>query len=178
MILRRKAQGRDGPVVIWVDEFQQFVNSHDSHFLAQCRSHRGCMVMLTQSIHSIMGAMRGENARSLALSLIGNAGHKVFHSCDADTARYASELLGREERTKISGNLQPAEDAWEEMFGTPKISTSFSNQWEAVLEPNVFMTLRTGGPQNGYQADAIVIKNGEPFPGGGNWRFCTFDQRS
>jgi type IV secretory pathway TraG/TraD family ATPase VirD4 len=177
MILRRKAQGFDAPVVIWCDEFQQFVNSHDSHFLAQCRSHRGCMVMLTQSIHSLIGSMRGENGRNLAMALMGNAGHKVLHSCDADTARYASELLGREERTKIGGSMAPAEDVWDEMLGTPKITTSFNAQWEPILEPNVVMTLRTGGPQNGYLADAICIKNGEPFTGGGNWRFCTFDQR-
>ncbi|HVX13856.1 MAG TPA: TraM recognition domain-containing protein [Pirellulales bacterium] len=179
MILGRKAAGFDAPIVIWCDEFQSLVNSADSHFLAQCRSHRGCQIMLSQSIHSLMGALKGDTGRHHAIALMSNTQHKVFHAIgDHETAEFASNLLGREERTKIGGSIAPAQDMWEEMFGPPKITTSFSEQWEPVVEPGVFMNgLRTGGPQNNYQVDAICIKTGDPFPGGGNWRFCTFDQR-
>lgn len=179
MILRRKAEPGDAPVIIWCDEFSQFVNSHDSHYLSQARSHYGGMVMLTQNISSIIGAMRGEAGRHQAIALMSNAGHKVAHAIgDSETAEYLSKLLGREERTKIGGSIAPEEDVWASMFGPPKITTSFNTQWEPVVEPGVFMNgLRTGGPQNNYCVDAIVIKSGDPFPGGGNWRFVTFDQK-
>ncbi|HZY72242.1 MAG TPA: type IV secretion system DNA-binding domain-containing protein [Edaphobacter sp.] len=178
MILKRKAEANDPPIVLWIDEFQQSVSSHDPPFLAQCRSHRGCQVMLTQSIHSLIGAMKGRSGNSDAISLMSNANHKIFHALgDAETAEYASRLLGREERVKVSNTLQPDEDMFSAMFGPPKMSTNVSEQWEPTLEPGVFFRLPTGGPQNTYQTGAIVIKAGEPFPNGGNWRYVQFDQR-
>jgi hypothetical protein len=52
MILRRRVAADDIPIVVWADECQGVYNSFDASFLAECRSHRGCMIYLTQSIHS------------------------------------------------------------------------------------------------------------------------------
>lgn len=41
MVLHRLATESSTPVCNWVDEEQMFVNSHETYYLAQCRSHRG-----------------------------------------------------------------------------------------------------------------------------------------
>ncbi len=61
-ILRRHATARSAIAVIWVDEFQNHLNSFDAKFLAECRSHFGCMVVLTQSLHSYYAALKGGHA--------------------------------------------------------------------------------------------------------------------
>lgn len=70
-VLRRHAGEGDAINVIVCDEAQQFVNSYDSHYIAQCRSHRGCMVYLTQSLHSYHAAMRPAWRHSSARTLAG-----------------------------------------------------------------------------------------------------------
>ncbi|MFO0906862.1 MAG: hypothetical protein U0794_00620 [Isosphaeraceae bacterium] len=54
-ILRRHAGPGDNVIVIHADEAQEVVSSFDAAFLAKCRSHRGCMIYLTQSINSFRG---------------------------------------------------------------------------------------------------------------------------
>ena len=89
-VLRRHATDGDAIHVIWCDEAQQFVNSHDAHYLAQCRSHKGCMVYLTQSLHSYYSAMQGEKGRHHADALLTNFHHKVFHALgDEQTGDWA-----------------------------------------------------------------------------------------
>lgn len=83
-ILKRQA-GPDDPVtVIWADEMQTVVNSFDAEFLAQCRSHKGCMVYLTQSLHSYYHAMPGQAGRHAADALLTNFGTKLFHALGDD----------------------------------------------------------------------------------------------
>lgn len=57
MILRRKADPGDIPIIIYSDECQNVINSFDAVFLAESRSHLGAMIYLTQSIHSFFNAM-------------------------------------------------------------------------------------------------------------------------
>ncbi len=54
-ILRRHTKPGDSVIVVHADEAQDVVNSFDSAFLAKCRSHLGCMIFLTQSLHSYFG---------------------------------------------------------------------------------------------------------------------------
>ncbi len=53
-ILRRHAKPGDPVIIIHADEAQEMVSSFDASFLAKCRSHLGCMIYLTQSLHSYM----------------------------------------------------------------------------------------------------------------------------
>jgi len=46
-ILKRKANENTPFVTIWCDEAHLFVNSFDSSFIAQCRSHRGCEIVIS-----------------------------------------------------------------------------------------------------------------------------------
>ncbi|MFN4261932.1 MAG: TraM recognition domain-containing protein [Gemmataceae bacterium] len=107
--------------VIWCDEAQQFVNSHDAHYLAQCRSHKGCMLFLTQSLHSYYSALKGETGRHQADALLTKFHHKLFHALgDEQTAAWASGLIGKSLQTFVGGSAAPQEGLFDELNqGTP-----------------------------------------------------------
>ena len=178
-VLRRKANDGDAVVVIWADEYAQFVNSYDAHYLAQCRSHMGCMVVLTQSLHSYYMTMRGEAGKHQANALLTNFSTKVFHALgDVETAEWASGLIGKGREVFVGTSLAPAEDLHTEFSGRARVSTSASEHYEAMLKPNQLMNgLRTGGLANGLLCDAVVIRSGEPFADGSNWMWRVFSQR-
>lgn len=179
-ILRRHAVNNANPIVVWCDEFQNVVNSFDATFLAECRSHRGAMVVLTQSIHSFYGSMPGTAGKHQADALLTNfAGAKIFHALgDDQTAAYASSLIGRSLQTFVGTSMQPPEDPWQALMGNTKVTFSTSEHYELTVQNNVFMNgLRTGGKDNGFICDAIVIRSGEPFASGGNAIFVEFSQR-
>src|SRR5262249_50657730 len=116
--LRRQARDTDGINVIWCDEAQQFVNSYDHHYLAQCRSHLGCMVYLTQSLHSYYSALTGQSGKHQADALLTNFHHKLFHALgDVQTAEWASGLIGKSLQTFVGGSMAPATDLWDELAG-------------------------------------------------------------
>lgn len=176
-VLRR---GGDGNVItIWMDEAQQFVNSLDAHYMAQCRSHKGCVVALTQSKHSFYAALKGRWGEHQADVLLSCFSLKVFHALgDNETAEWASGLIGRELRTFTGASIHEEEDAYGALMGKGQVTCNFHESFEAELQPNVFMHgLRTGGPENGFLCDAIVIRSGEPFANGRNWLRVTFNQK-
>ncbi|HEX4132935.1 MAG TPA: TraM recognition domain-containing protein [Pirellulales bacterium] len=178
-VLRKKAPAGAPINVIWCDEAQQLVNSFDSDYLAQCRSHLGCMVCISQSLHSFYAAMPGETGKHKAQALLSNFGHRIFHAAgDIETAEWPSKLIGRKLETFISGSMQPCRDIFDLAMGFTDFTGSFSMHYEPVLQPHVFINgLRTGGPGNRFIADAIVIRSGEPFSTGENWLRVAFSQR-
>ena len=179
-ILRRHAMHGANPIIIWSDEYQNIVNSFDSQFLAECRSHRGAMIVLTQSVHSFYASMPGNRGKHQADALLTNfAAAKIFHAAgDNETATYASSLLGKSLQTFIGTSFQPSEDIWEDITGRAKVTTSTNQHFEQILQNNVFMNgLRTGGEANGLICDAIVVRSGEPFSNGNNAIFVEFSQR-
>jgi hypothetical protein len=179
MILKREARPGDCINTIWVDECQQFVTSFDAHYLAQCRSHLGCMVYLTQSLHSYYSALRGSAGRHQADALLANFHHKIFHALgDEHSATYAANLVGKSLQIFIGSSMGPVESLSDEMWGTPKITTSTTQHYEMILQPNVFQNgLRTGGRASGFICDGIVVRSGEPFASGANWLWCAFSQK-
>jgi len=178
-VLRRQATAASNIVTIWCDEAAQFVNSFDSHFITQCRSHMGCLVFLTQSLHSYYGALRGQTGRHQADALLTNFGTKIFHAVgDVQTAEWAAGLIGKSLQTFIGSSMSPMDSIGQELTGGSKVTTSTSEHFEAILQSNVFMNgLKTGGNENGLLCDAIVIRSGKPFSNGQNWLLCTFSQK-
>ncbi len=179
-ILRREAAPGDAINVIWADESQLFLTSFDAEYLAQCRSHLGCMVFLTQSLHSYYATLTGDAGRHQADALLTNFHHKVFHALgDAESAHWASGLLGKELQTFIGGSSAPQGDMFDTLMGRSRFNGSFSQHYESVLQPNVFMNgLRTGGIANRYFVDGIVVRSGEaPSTDGKNWMWTSFSQR-
>src|SRR5262249_20817148 len=74
-ILKRHAGDASPFCPIFCDEAHQFVTSFDSSFIAQCRSHKGCLIYLTQSISSFYAAMKGDSGRHQADALLANFSH-------------------------------------------------------------------------------------------------------
>jgi hypothetical protein len=177
-VLRRKTSGEDNIVVIWADEYAQFVNTYDAHYLAQCRSHRGCMVVLAQSLHSYYMSMKGETGRHQADALLTNFSTKIFHALgDVQSAEWASGLVGKGREVFVGTSLAPVENLYAEIMGNAKVSTNASEHYEAMLKPNLLMNgLRTGGRANGLICDAVVIRSGEAFADGRNWLWREFSQ--
>lgn len=177
-ILGRAARHDSNFVTIWADEAQRFVNTYDADFISECRSHRGCLVYLTQSIHSYFAAMHGERGKSQAKSLLTNFQTKVFHALgDAETAEWASSHLGRSLQTFVGGSTTKPESVLEEILVRSNDTGNFSQHYEKVLQDGVFMNgLRTGGPANGLMCDCIVYRGGNPFANGESWIRVAFSQ--
>jgi type IV secretory pathway TraG/TraD family ATPase VirD4 len=176
-ILHRQAKEDTPACVIWCDEAQKVVNSFDSAYLAECRSHRGCMVYLTQSIHAFYTRMR-EGGDHEADSFLTNFYHKIFHAVGDDkTAEYASSLVGKRMHLDIDTSGSAPEDVYDAIWGNPKISVSTKQGVRKILENREFMQgLRTGGPENGFIVDGIVVRSGEPFSNGEAWMRVEFNQ--
>jgi hypothetical protein len=175
-VLRRKPDARRFFNVIWCDEFQESYTSFDPRYLARCRSFRGCMVCLTQSIHALYGSLSGENGKSQANALLANFRYKLAHSlADHETAEMFSNLLGKSLQTFVGGSSGQQRDMFDDFFGNSTYTGNFSEHYEQILHANVFMGgLRTG--RDGV-SDAILIRSGEPFPNGTNYLKCTFTRK-
>ena len=179
-ILKRKTGDNASFVTIWCDEAHQVVNEHDSTFIAMCRSHKGCLVFLTQSISSFYGALKGESGKHRADSLLANFSTAIVHACDPITAKWAGAKLGREIKIRYSSSSSHSQEGtvWDQLHGKSQVSSSFSEQMDAILEDGAFMVGRTGGPENGFVCDAVILKSGMPFAvSGKNFLHVTFSQR-
>ncbi|MCZ2343628.1 MAG: TraM recognition domain-containing protein [Bacteroidales bacterium] len=179
-ILRREASDATPPVVLWLDEAHTLATSQDAHFLAQCRSHHGCMVYLSQSLPGYINAIGGEHAKAAVDALQSSVTTKIFHALgDLETAQWASGLVGKELRTFIGGSMaHPEGGVYEELTGQAKYTSNFSQHMDNTLEVNAFLhNLRTGGQANDFMCDAIVLRTGEPFASGENFLRTSFSQK-
>ena len=93
------------PTVFICDEYQNFATvggdnpTGDERFLSLSRQPKCIPVVATQSISSLKEALPNEGVKTLLQAFRT----KVFLStADPDTARYASELCGKVDRTRIS----------------------------------------------------------------------------
>jgi hypothetical protein len=165
-ILKRKAKESDPFCVVWCDEAHAVANSFDAvSFIPQCRSHKGCLVFLTQSVSSFYAAMKGESGKHQADALLANFSTAIIHSCDSITSKWAVAKLGRELKMFYGGSSSPGHNntMYDQLYGNTHNSSSFNTHMDQVLDDSAFMVGRTGGPENGYMADAVIVKSGPPF---------------
>jgi hypothetical protein len=179
-IIKRQAGPGDPLLCLFSDEFQKLANSYDAMFLAECRSHKGGMIALTQSIHALYANLHGKGEHQTD-ALLTNFGHVVVHTLgDAKSAELWSNLLGRRREVFIGTSMQPdGEDLFDLIMGRSRVSVSASEQYEPALQPAVFLRgLRQGGPANGNIVDGVVIRSGQPFNASGeNYLITSFRQR-
>jgi hypothetical protein len=179
-VLRRHVGSDKVVICLFSDEFQNHVNSFDAKYLAECRSHLGCMIVLTQSLHSFFAAIKGGSAgEHAANALLTNFGTKLFCVLgDAKSAEAASGLAGREREVFVSCSTNPNVSMTDQLWGHSNITASSTERYEPVLQPREFLTgLRTGGPECGYMVDCWCIRNGQLFSNGKPYLFTTFSQR-
>jgi type IV secretory pathway TraG/TraD family ATPase VirD4 len=161
--------------VMILDEYQETATALDARYLAQCRSHGGCLFCLTQTISSEYAAMGPTKHR--ADQLLSNFGTHIYHTVDAATAKFASELLGQRRESFASFQQREEKEMGEEIFGNAGLTGSFNESYQPVLQPAALMSgLRCGGPPD-YCVDGIVIRSGECFSNGENWLKVAFSQR-
>jgi type IV secretory pathway TraG/TraD family ATPase VirD4 len=165
-ILKRQAGAGDPLLCIFSDEIQKLANSYDAMFLAECRSHKGCLVALTQSIHALYANLHGKGGDHQTDALLTNFGHIIVHTLgDAKSAQYASSILGMRREPFISITPQPrGVELFDVLMGRAQASANYSEKYEPVVQPAVFLSgLRSGGTHNRNIVDGVVIRVGQPF---------------
>jgi hypothetical protein len=174
------------PVVLWADEAQNHVTAYDMQYVTTCRGSRAATVYLTQNVSNFYAALGGlEKGRAESASMFANLNTKVLcANGDPVTNDWASSLIGRSRQFMANGSTsQSAEDNL--TFGIDWLSSpgntsaGFSEAFEWEVQPSEFTQLRTGGPENNWQVDAIFFQNGKRFKTSGRtWLPVTFEQRT
>lgn len=179
---RRDADANPRPLFLFVDEFQYYLTSHDSLFQTTARSSRVATVYLTQNISNLLAGFGGDNARALTDSLLGNLTTKIAHlNSDPVTNEWFASVIGRSRQffMNMSSSFQPgAASLMASYYEDVQSSSGMSEQMEFEVQPRRFTNLRSGGPQNSFQVDAILYQGGRVFEETGKtWLPVTFDQR-
>jgi hypothetical protein len=170
---RREIGPASRPVFLWVDESQVFVNSYDTQFQTTARDRMAATVYLTQNISNYYAMLAGQRAKPETDSLLGNLVTKIFHSqSDAETNRWAAELVGKSWQTRINANVSSSQGGGSSSSRysgvisdqqSEQSSAGFSEIFEYELPPSSFTTLKKGGPPNGNQVEAILYQGGRTF---------------
>ena len=158
------------PTVFICDEYQNFATvggdnpTGDERFLSLSRQPKCIPIVATQSISSLKEALPNEGVKTLLQAFRT----KVFLSTsDPDTARYASELCGKADKTKISYTVSESSSnanvGWlSGRTSSSKGSVSASKQYQKHKEPlfdqNVFFDLKNA------QAVIVAFDGTSPLP--------------
>jgi hypothetical protein len=158
------------PTVFVCDEYQNFATvggdspTGDERFLSLSRQPKCIPIVATQSISSLKDALPNEGVKTLLQSFRT----KVFlTTSDPETARYASELCGKVDRTRISYTVSEsstnANVGWlSGRTSSSKGSVSASKQYQKHMEPlfeeKVFFDLKNA------QAVVAAFDGVSPLP--------------
>jgi type IV secretory pathway TraG/TraD family ATPase VirD4 len=158
------------PTVFLCDEYQNFATvggdnpTGDERFLSISRQPKCIPIVATQSISSLKEALPNEGVKTLLQALRA----KVFLSTsDPDTARYASELCGKADRTAISYTVSESSSnanvGWlsgrtSSSKGSVSASKQYQKRKEPLFEEKVFFDLKNA------QAVVIAFDGVRPLP--------------
>lgn len=166
------------PVLFHMDEAHYFLNRHDPLFLTTSREARVATVMLAQNVNAFYSALGGgDKARAEAALLLGNMGTKLFcANSDSVSNDMAAAMIGRSRQFMASGNNSYSEhDVAASLLGASPLgqrgntTAGFSEIYEFECQPQRFTRLRTGGPENDWEVDAILFQNGKTLRTGRTW---------
>jgi hypothetical protein len=181
-IERRNVSKSPRPVFFFADEAQYFVTAGDMQFLTTCRSARVANVYLTQNVNNLYAALgSGPQGKAQADSILACLNTKIFHSNSCPISNeMASTLIGRTRQFFVNGSTSSQGDWVGQTFGLgsqAQSSGGVSEHIEFEVQPSEFTSLRTGGPENRLEVDAIVFQNGKVFADTGRtWRRAVFRQ--
>jgi type IV secretory pathway TraG/TraD family ATPase VirD4 len=158
------------PTVFVCDEYQNFATvggdnpTGDERFLSLSRQPKCIPIVATQSISSLKEALPNEGVKTLLQAFRT----KIFLSAsDPDTARYASELCGKADKTKISYTVSEssanANVGWlsgrtSSSKGSVSASKQYQKSKEPLFEENVFFDLKNA------QAVIVAFDGISPLP--------------
>ena len=142
------------PTVFVCDEYQNFATvggdnpTGDERFLSISRQPKCIPIVATQSIASLKDALPNEGVKTLLQAFRT----KMFlSSSDPDTARFASEVCGKADKTRISYTVSEsstnANVGWlsgrtSSSRGSVSASKQYQKQKEPVFEEKVFFDLK------------------------------------
>ena len=142
------------PTVFICDEYQNFATvggdnpTGDERFLSLSRQPKCIPIVATQSISSLKEALANEGVKTLLQAFRT----KLFLSTsDPDTARYASELCGKADKTRISYTVSESSSnanvGWlsgrtSSNKGSVSASKQYQKHKEPLFEENVFFALK------------------------------------
>ncbi len=181
-ILKRQAGTGDPLLCIFSDEFQKLANSYDAMFLAECRSHKGCLIALTQSIHAMYANLHGKGGEHQTDALLDQfrARRRAYRWATPRPPSIFPSFSGMRRELFINTSMQPrGEELFDVLMGALQASVSASEKYEPVIQPAVFLSgLRCGGTENGNIVDGVVIRSGQPFKHSReNYLITSFRQR-
>ncbi|WP_260706560.1 type IV secretory system conjugative DNA transfer family protein [Edaphobacter flagellatus] len=152
------------------DEYQNFATvggdnpTGDERFLSLSRQPRCIPIVATQSVASLKDALPNEGVKTLLQAFRT----KVFlTTSDPETARYASELCGKEDRTRIGYTLSEtstnANVGWlsgrtSASKGSVAAVKQYQKQKEPVFEEKVFFDLKNA------QSIVVAFDGVSPLP--------------
>jgi hypothetical protein len=158
------------PTVFICDEYQNFATvggdnpTGDERFLSISRQPKCIPIIATQSISSLMDALPNEGGKTLLQALRS----KIFlTTTDPATARYASELCGKANRTRISYSVSEsstnANVGWlsgrtSSSKGSVSASKQYQRQKEPLFEEKLFFDLKNA------QSVVIAFDGVSPLP--------------
>jgi TraM recognition site of TraD and TraG len=158
------------PTVFICDEYQNFATvggdnpTGDERFLSLSRQPKCIPIVATQSISSLKEALPNEGVKTLLQAFRT----KVFLSTsDPDTARYASELCGKADKTRISYTVSESSSnanvGWlsgrtSSNKGSVSASKQYQKQKEPLFEENVFFDLKNA------QSVVVAFDGISPLP--------------
>jgi hypothetical protein len=158
------------PTVFICDEYQNFATvggdnpTGDERFLSISRQPKCIPIVVSQSISSLAAALPNEGVKTLLQAFRT----KVFlTTSDPETARYASELCGKANRTRISYTVSEsstnANVGWlsgrtSSNKGSVSASKQYQKHKEPLFEEKVFFDLKNA------QAVAVAFDGVSPLP--------------
>jgi type IV secretory pathway TraG/TraD family ATPase VirD4 len=158
------------PTVFVCDEYQNFATvggdnpTGDERFLSLSRQPKCIPIVASQSISSLIEALSNEGVKTLLQAFRT----KVFlTTSDPATARYASELCGKADRTRISYTVSEssinANVGWlsgrtSSSRGSVSASKQYQKHKEPLFEEKVFFDLKNA------QAIVVAFDGISPLP--------------
>lgn len=168
---RRVITDSSMPLFLAADEAYTFVHEHDTLFQSTARSSRICTLAVTQNLNNYYSAMGGEKSEYKVKSLISTLATKIFHAnTDVETNEYASALIGDSYFTDPSMNISMSTDSFTR-------GQNLGIKRERVYPPEFFNSLKCGGPNNNFNVEAIIHKQGDPISKGVNHARIVFKQQ-
>jgi hypothetical protein len=158
------------PSVFICDEYQNFATvggdnpTGDERFLSLSRQPRCIPIVATQSVASLKDALPNEGVKTLLQAFRT----KVFlTTSDTETARYASELCGKQDRTRISYTVSEssanASVGWlsgrtSSSKGSVSAAKQYQKHKDPLFEEKAFFDLKNA------QSVAVVFDGVSPQP--------------
>jgi TraM recognition site of TraD and TraG len=130
------------------------------------------VVYLTQNRSNYFAESPGDAGRNRVASMCACLKTQILHQCSHEETRRAfSDAIGKHRITRTSNTRNFGK-------GAPTHSETEQMVDDYWVLPDSATKLKTGGPANKYQVEAIVTKAGKRFSNGKPAMLVKFDQRT